>query len=137
MVRWTITRTEGRVPKPVSQQARIEALWSEWAPRMIAGWDIEHGYHEGPFEDSTGEDSEDAIATVSVDWRYIHGSVGWNLLLVAETTDADLLDTVVHEMTHILVNEMRTALLDIDHEERVCTTITRAILAARLAPRPG
>jgi predicted SprT family Zn-dependent metalloprotease len=63
------------------------------------------------------------------DWRYMHAYIGVCVPSVARVSDEELENAVVHELVHILVNEMQKK--DQDHEERAVTLTTKAILFVR------
>ena len=82
------------------------------------------------------------IAECATQWEYLQFTVTFYLGKVAEISDDDLKDTVLHEFIHAMVAEMREwrrAPIDcsdeleeaaVQHEERVVTLLTRSILAA-------
>jgi len=88
-------------------------------------------FHQGEFTMTDGEASADSLGTMTSDWRYIHCTAEWNLALVEHADDDELELAVVHEMCHALLNEMRTPLSDIDHEERTAEVLARGLIAAR------
>lgn len=89
-----------------------------------------------------GEITKDAssnltpVAQCVCDWRYLTAEITIDKG-IAPTLDDETIDTVlVHEMMHALVNELREKQNRAAHEERVCTELTEAILAAyRTYPR--
>lgn len=86
--------------------------------------------------DSAASGGGQCLAHTKVFWQYIRAELTFHLPSVAEENDKHLESAVIHELTHILVNEMRwvdahTSEGDdlhhnIDHEERVVTTLTQA-----------
>jgi len=116
------------------QRRRVERLWKAWHGRLgMYGWDIRRTYHEGDFITQDGLPSGPAVAVTSVDWRYKHGSIAWNLVEVAKLDDERLEYCVVHEIMHVWLHEMRTR--GLDHEERVATELAWAFLRTQLAAR--
>jgi hypothetical protein len=70
-----------------------------------------------------------AVFRIWADWRYMTADLSVNVPAVARLDDQELERAVVHELVHILVNEMRAQ--GIDHEERVATMLTQAFLWTR------
>jgi hypothetical protein len=117
------------------QRRRIEEMWARWV-WLLEGWDIAPRYFEGTFGLVTGKSSGGGIiAEARANWRYLNGSVRWDLMAAGDVDDAELEETVVHEMVHFLVNEMNSDDDDendrSDHEERVVTVISRHLLQQR------
>jgi len=70
-----------------------------------------------------------AVFRVWADWRYLSASIAVNVKAVARLDDDELERAVVHELIHVLVNEMREP--GIDHEERVVTMLSKAFFWTR------
>jgi hypothetical protein len=66
-----------------------------------------------------------AVFRVWPDWRYMTANVSVNMPAVKRLTDDELERAVVHELVHVLVNEMRET--GINHEERLVTMLTKAM----------
>lgn len=121
------------------QQARLLALADKWVkPLGLGWWDLDFAYARDDYEppDSLSPKERDrSLAYCNVDWRYGHATITWNMPRVAEQTDEKLERAFVHELAHIFLNEMRWArdgdADHLDHEERVATTLTKAILWLR------
>lgn len=105
-----------------SQQRRMERLWRKWGDRLgLYGWDVVRTYHDGDFIQADGRPSTDAAGSTHVDWEYRQASIAWNTQALSKYDDAHAEVMIVHEIMHILLNEMRET--DIKHEERVATTL--------------
>lgn len=114
----------------MSQSDLLKAAFAEWIPRLgLAWWDIEIHYYDDPGEivrlfrqvDNGGV----VPAFVDANWMYAEAKISINLPAFDEL-DADKIERiVVHELCHILVNEMREG--ELHHEERVVTGLTKAI----------
>lgn len=103
------------------QIKRIRRFAKKWySPLRLFEWDIVWKYVDGTLI-VDGDQSENAAAATSADWRYRHATIQWNLEIVAEQTDAMLEKIVFHEIMHLHLNEMREA--HPDHEERVAETL--------------
>jgi hypothetical protein len=117
------------------QKARIQALADRWIrPVGLGWWSIDIDYERGPLEVNDKLEPK-TIGATSVDWRYAHACITFNLSNVRDQSDADLERCFVHELMHVFLNEMRWARADdadhIDHEERVASTLTKAFLWLR------
>lgn len=120
------------------QQARIEAIYSRWESVLgLDSWDIGREFYPGTFINQNGNATGDAaVACTFTRWQYLHGSIWFNTAAAADQTDAQMEEHVVHEMVHVLLNEMRDLCtedehpINLKHEERVCTTLARAFLRA-------
>lgn len=65
-------------------------------------------------------------------WQYLTATITVFMPDISDCSDAELEGHLVHELCHCLVNELREAREDwLDHEERVVTGITNAILWTR------
>jgi hypothetical protein len=115
------------------QKRRLLALFERWAgPLGLRWWDIDMAYEREQFE-VDGKPAPETIAQTAVNWRYGHATITWNMPQVAQLADDKLERTFVHELAHLLVNEMRQCDQDdwLDHEERVVTNLTKAFLWLR------
>lgn len=111
-------------------QERVKAAFSKWVERLgLAWWRVDVCYYDDPGEilRRFKPEFEDRIvaARVIADWRYAEASIEVNLPAFAGKTDEEIERIVVHELVHILVNEMHEN--ETHHEERVVTTLTKAI----------
>jgi hypothetical protein len=78
--------------------------------------------------------SKYAFARCYADWRYGTASIHINLPAFDVLSDAEIEATVVHELVHVLVNEMQAG--GMDHEERAVTGLTKAFLWTREGIKP-
>lgn len=123
-----------------AEKARIEALVNEWEPILgLRWWSMVHEYCREGLSAEFGEGNPptpQTVAQTKAKWHYLQGHICFNVPLAAEMTDDELRRTVIHESTHVLVNELRDEVDDwLKHEERVCSTLTSAILWAYEAGR--
>lgn len=107
----------------------IKAAFAKWIPRLgLAWWDIDIAYYDDPKEIIGRfriiESGEIVPATVTAQWMYADAKISINLPVFDEIEPALIERIIVHELCHILVNEMRED--DIHHEERVVTGLTKA-----------
>lgn len=120
-----------------AQRKRILALMNKWRTVLgLDGWDITMLFHRGPYE-VNGSANARAMGSASVDWEYLQATLEFNLWLIEAQNDRVTEECFVHECLHILVREMRQdwacndVALTLPHEERVATTISRALIEAR------
>ncbi len=108
----------------------LKAAFATWIERLGLGWwDIQIHYYDNPGEivrlfrqvDNGG------IVPAFVDANGMYGAAKISVNLPAfEGMEPDEIERiVVHELMHILVNEMREG--ELHHEERVVTQLTKAI----------
>lgn len=113
----------------VSQKERIQRAFDKWIPRLgLSWWDIEVDYYDDPgeiVEQFRSDDGHLVPALVDVLWMYATAKVSVNLPAFDDMPPAKVERIIVHELCHILVNEMREG--ELHHEERVVTGLTKAI----------
>lgn len=110
---------------------RLKSAISKWHKTLGLGWwKVDYRYYNTL---TSGDRSLNGniLATCSADWRYMTADICFAVESIwgAELDDEAIEALVVHEMCHILVNEMRED--GIDHEERVTETLARAFVWAR------
>lgn len=122
-------------PAPTPHDILKEAF-AAWIPALgLAWWDITIRYYDDPtevvnrFHNNTGV----LRATCTTDWRYGEACIDVNLTGFQEMTPEQIERTALHELCHILVNEMREG--ELHHEERVVTALTKAFFWAIDAAR--
>jgi hypothetical protein len=115
-----------------AQKARIERLFDRWIPLLgLSDWHIDRDYRrqdaDDLFDRASGE-IEDARCAVA--WQYMGAVITIWLQHWTEYDDGPAEVRIVHELMHIMVNEMRppkgkgcTA-----QEEHVCTTLAKAFI---------
>lgn len=128
------------------QQARVQALFSKWVKPLGLGWWVittewvrEYKNAE-PKGKVFGTNERDVCLNCSASWKYGTATIRCYLPLIADMSDTELEQSIVHELMHIMVNECRVDGDDwLDHEERVCTTLAKAFLWLRdsLLPEKG
>jgi predicted SprT family Zn-dependent metalloprotease len=67
---------------------------------------------------------ETVLARTFSDWRYGTAEIHFNLPAFECMTDDEIESVIIHELCHVLVNEMREG--EIHHEERVVTQLQKA-----------
>lgn len=114
---------------------KIRRYLKKWLqPLGLLWWKIDILYYDDPMEVMRQFSStEDSItyASVQANWQYLTATIKFNLPALAEKSSAEIESTVVHELCHILICEMRED--GVDHEERVATGLARAFIRTREA----
>ena len=114
-----------------NQKKRVWALFNRLRLKLWLGeWEMTMEYCNGPIS----EEHYSACAVADAKWPYRRATISWNLNLVKDLTDEKLEWVFIHEAMHVIVNEMRDDKKNLDHEERVCSTL--ANLIQRLVERP-
>jgi len=65
-------------------------------------------------------------ALCECDWRYQEATITFGMEKIRKLKKSDIERTIVHELMHIFINEMRED--GIDHEERVATQLQKAFM---------
>ncbi len=119
--------------KYTTQIDLVRSLFDKWvAPLGLRWWNIETVYYDDPGEiiQRFRVDGENIVAARTfADWRYGTAKIIINVPALDGLIPADLEALVVHELCHILVNEMREN--ELHHEERVVTGLQKAFVWTR------
>lgn len=114
------------------QKQRIRAIADRWIePLGLNWWKIELEYSREPLQGAE-EDAKQGWclqATCRAKWQYLDATITFGLPSIAHLSDEALEDVIVHELMHVFVNEMREK--GINHEERVVTQLTKAVIGLR------
>jgi hypothetical protein len=96
------------------------AFWIHWMG--LKWWQVEVIFNRGraPARDGLGDKAGECTA----DWKYLWARVEFWPDSMTFLSKREIERTVIHELGHILVNEMRAE--GIDHEERVVSHLTDA-----------
>jgi hypothetical protein len=106
------------------QKIRIKGLVEKWVGLLdIRHWSIEVIYSRSPIECEEGWICQPQTLT---QWCYLASRMTFNLPAVSDISDRVLSSTILHELLHMLVNEMREE--GIKHEERVVTQLEKSII---------
>ena len=71
----------------------------------------------------------DTAALCECDWKYQEATITFSLENIRAMNKSAMERTIVHELAHIFLNEMREE--GIDHEERVATHLQKAFMWIR------
>jgi predicted SprT family Zn-dependent metalloprotease len=106
---------------------RFNRIALEWATRMgLKWWSLHFLYYGKTPKKFRREDGHQTAVRVLARWQYLEAYFEVNTPAIARMSDSELEALVVHEMCHVLVNEMREK--GIKHEERVCSRLAQAFL---------
>lgn len=119
----------------MNKQDQIKAAFDKWVtPLGLGWWRVDVLYYDDPKEILrlfTVNDEETTLARVYASWEYMQAKVCINLPSFDELEDGEIERAVLHELVHILVNEMREG--EMHHEERVVSSLTKAFIWVRRA----
>ena len=108
----------------------LRRLMGQWVYRLgLSWWTVESYYHTGKEARKyfkTKDQYTTVLARTFSDWRYAQATVHFNVPAIKGMSEDEVERTVVHELCHILINEMREG--GIDHEERTVTGLTKAFM---------
>jgi len=111
----------------------VRKLFKKWTYLLgLRWWHVSLTIITDPQEiNEAFRDSEygSVVATSHADWRYLDAEIKVNMPALAREDKSEIERVIVHELCHVLVNEMREE--GIDHEERVASTLASAFLWTR------
>ncbi len=112
-------------------KALIEKYLEKWIqPLGLKWWKIDMIYYDDPGEIVREFTSQEGnflvLAKCFSKWQYMNATIYINLPGWVELDEQEVEEYLLHELCHILVNEMRED--DILHEERVVSTLQRAFM---------
>ena len=107
------------------EKTRVQTARDKWHDLIVPpDYEVNWEYWREPIENHPK-----AVMTCTPDWRYLQAHIDVCLPKVVDLGDAELEQIALHEMCHILVNEMRPEPSPgeeyMDHEERVVSTLVR------------
>jgi hypothetical protein len=120
-------RRELRAKKAEKQVQRVRDLVEKWVTPLGLRWwnDVTWEYHDGEDRSWQREDGQMVLAITNVRWEYLWAHVDVNLSAVAQRTDDQLEQDILHEMMHILLAEYQDC-HELHHLERTCTRLAQA-----------
>lgn len=140
----TVTRSGLTDAEYQALDDRLLRIFKIWTHRLGLGWwhvkyvldtDAASFEVETDPRDSAAFRSETHMEVIT-DWQRLNATVRVNAYAVKDMSDEDLAESVVHELCHVLVSEMRipdwadapSQVLHSqhDHEERVVVMLTKA-----------
>lgn len=110
----------------------ISNAFEKWVKYLGLGWwEVTARYYDDPGEIVSRFRQDDdllVLAKTYADWKYAKATIDVNLPAWSGLSEEEIGFAVVHELIHILVNEMREG--ELHHEERVVTQLTKAVFWA-------
>jgi hypothetical protein len=101
-------------------KAVLKKYLKKWKNNLYLGmWQIDFNIREY-LKNEQGE--FETAATCDANWQYFYASLNFSYAKMRELADIEIEKIVLHEMLHVVVNEMRED--GIDHEERVVSHLT-------------
>lgn len=111
------------------QRKRVTDLVTYWQPKLGLGWwSIDLDFYDDAGDFIKAEGDSQAAFRVWARWQYLKATIAVNAPAVKSMSDRKLAYAVVHELCHLLVNEMREADPDGKHEERVVTVLSNVMI---------
>jgi hypothetical protein len=122
-------------PNYAAQKRRIRRLIDKWHKSLGMGWwSLDIKYSNTTRDD--GDDYSTVLMAVHTDWEYRKAAITVHIPSMFDVSNEDLEKCVVHELCHVLVNEMHDWTLEDPgkkHEERVVCGLADAFLWTRNA----
>lgn len=119
-----------------AQRERVRALIAPWKELLVPSWYVTWEWSRDACKDDKSESDGYTRATgmrCYAQWEYAQATIIAFLPTTARLDDDDLEEMFVHELCHVIVNEMcETAKsTQAKHEERVATSLARAFVRVR------
>jgi hypothetical protein len=119
---------------------RLAVLIEKWRITLYLGnWQIDTTYFRETPEDMCGSGGYAPLMDVEPRWEYLKAIIRFNMPMLVSLSDDDLERSIVHELLHCAVCEMREMAshpADSDearrHEERVVSQLTKAIISTEI-----
>lgn len=115
-----------------AQIRRIKKLGDKWlTPMGLKWWSIEHRFNASrkPFRH---EGDRETVMKTTTAWQYRRAWIDFNVPLIATLSDHEVEHDYVHELCHILVEEMRGNPSDEQmHCERAVDSLADAFMWTR------
>jgi hypothetical protein len=106
----------------------IKKYLSIWSYRLgLRWWTIDILMYDDPtsiLDNFGNEDNHIVLARTWVEWKYAHAKILFNLPEFCKLSEDKIEAAVLHELCHVLINEMREG--ELHHEERVVTQLQKA-----------
>ena len=114
---------------PAQVERKVTKLVKKWKPLLgLSVWDVTCQFFDGPYLMADGEPSTGSAASCRASWAYMSATLSFDTDVLSHYDDRELEVVVVHELAHVLVNEMREDDPDVQHEERVTTSVAWALV---------
>jgi hypothetical protein len=112
--------------RTVSQLSKVIGKYvKKWQSNLFLGmWKINVTIRDYIGDDST-IDGYSTTATCATSWQYFTASIDFNYIKLKDYEESEIEKIVIHELIHIVLNEMRED--GVDHEERVVSHLTMVV----------
>ena len=108
----------------------ITNLARKWIPLLqLESWKIEFILTRSHLREKDGGMGWPTMAETSSHYAYKQAAIEWFLPALEDEDDDSIEQSFVHELAHIVLEEMHYWTLDHTHEESVATHLARAFLA--------
>jgi len=117
--------------------AGVQVHVDRWVHRFgLDTWKLHVSYERDGDEFSPSRRDGPVRSFVSAhtvtNWKYMEATLTFNCKALSDQSHEEVEAVVVHELTHILIAELREEVDDwLAHEERTVTMLTRAFLTTR------
>ena len=102
---------------------KIHVYVKKWKAKLyLWSWRIEFKILDWISPTENTAHGSNVAAKTWADWRYFKGNIDFSYFQLKDMDDKSIERIVIHEMLHIVVNEMRYE--GIEHEERVVSHIS-------------
>ena len=113
---------------------RVMRAFTKWlTPLGLGWWEVNIHWYSKPKDIlklfQADREGDEVAAKLYADWRYGVASLSINLPAFRHMKQWKIERVIVHEFLHALVNETREG--EIKHEERVVTSLTKAVFWIR------
>lgn len=122
------------------QRARCLRLVAPWIEALgLALWDGEFIYYRDAekYHADNPDASPGGVAMAWVQWQYLTYKIAVNVPMICHMDDDHLRRVLVHELCHVLTEEMKEPDEDNKHNERVVTSLQKALFWVKCAAEDG
>jgi hypothetical protein len=83
---------------------KLSKIVRVWSHKMGLGWYRIDIKYVNDFAYDKNTDTRDVAATTKSDWQYRQALITFYMPKLAPSTDEELIETVVHELAHVLIS---------------------------------
>ena len=119
----------------ITKKALFDEALKHWISVTWLGWWKIDVVYLSTFDMLQGDSDNtiDTVATCETNWKYMEATITVHEEKLERVKDSEIADLVLHELMHVVLNEMRED--GIDHEERVATFLARSMHAVEQKAR--
>lgn len=109
------------------QKARVQRYIDKWMPAGFGWWRIDFMWERSS---ASGFEGCTENANIIEHWQYRAATITFNLGATKDLTDERLEETVIHELSHLLLGSIRDYSTDAQRQmtEFAVTSVARALL---------